>query len=220
MKSPRIVALLALALVPVGVVTVMTAPWTSGSGPAALSPAAIPAAPATYLEESPGRIAGDVVLAPSQSRREVASAAVPQAEPDLSEPVRAGSHERPQAATPAELAEFNAYVDATLAELRTEQVADSLRDIEKRTARMDYTIRTLENRLGLTPVQSGKLRRALLLRLDREAEYVWQSEQGADEAILGELKASDFEAHKRELSQFLTLKQLQVYSSQVAAGGW
>ena len=49
------------------------------------------------------------------------------------------------------------------------------------------------------------------LQLDREAEYVWHFEQGADEEALVELKANDLEIHLRELSSILTAKQLEAY---------
>jgi hypothetical protein len=111
-----------------------------------------------------------------------------------------------------ELQEFREYIASTLVELREDEAADGLRVVEREAARLDDTVHALEARLGLSPVQSDRLRSLILARLDREAEYLRLWEKGADELILEELKTSDRKAHLTQLASILTPEQLASYS--------
>lgn len=127
--------------------------------------------------------------------------------------------EYPKTATLTELRDFRAYVESTLSEVRQQEAAAKINALEARAARMDATMPTMENRLGLTPHQSNKMRSVLLSQLDREAEYVRLWAKGADEEILAELKKSDREARLEELTGFLTQAQLATYASSEGGPG-
>jgi len=209
MKSTRIVSLLALAVGVIGFVIVLTTGHRRAE--AGLLPAADPNA------DFPPRI-GDLaeLRAAEVQRAPVVAGLVSSRELDARrdespEVLDEDPAESPKVVTLAELQEFREYVTSTLSEIRKQKAADELRRLEKRSANLDATVSTLEDSLELTPHQSDKLRSLLLSGFDREAEYLRLWEEGADEEILGELKASDHEVNVTELSGFLTAEQLAAY---------
>ncbi len=216
MKSRQIIPLLVLIVSAIGIAAVLMSPSTfwarqvdQGFPAAAGPPAALPA-PALDLAE--------VRLAHAQRAPE-ADGLVSSAELDDSGGARGGLGEPPKVATLAELQEFREYVAGTISEIRKEEAADQFRTLEGQAARLDETMPTLENWLELTPHQSDKMRTVLLSRLDRETEYLRLWEKGADQEILDELRVSDREALRAELSGFLTAHQLRTYLSHQGSGG-
>ncbi|MFT5478706.1 MAG: hypothetical protein ACI8Y8_004075 [Planctomycetota bacterium] len=122
-----------------------------------------------------------------------------------------GTTEPTEPASLEELREFRAFVSNSLSEIRHEEAAARLKDLERRAATMGQTIPQLARRLELSEQQARKMESELLSRLDVEAEYWRQWEQGADGEILDELKARDRGAHIDELSKFLKPEQLKAY---------
>jgi len=217
MKVSRVLivlaSILALVLGALGIVNVMTGPSISSARAterslAVAAEARVAGSDGSGESREPELAGlGPELAAPQRVAMDApASRAGPRAPNET--PVEAAA---PVAATPEELREFGEYVDATLAEIRTEKAADRMRDIDRRNAALDGTLRALQAKLGLTPLQADKLRSLLRLQLDREAEYVWHFEQRADEQALAELKANDREIHLRDLSSILTAKQFAAY---------
>jgi hypothetical protein len=212
-KNPRIVALSALLLGAVGIVLMSS--WYSGSRVSELPLVAGPEGESDDPSELSAGILPGRGHGPSAPRRELMDTTA--ARPSQAVPDGSGAPEG--AATLAELREFREYVDTTLSEIRQEQAAGKLRDIEKRVALLDDVILELDEQLDLNRRQSERLRSALLSRLDLEAEYLRKWECGMDEEILAELMASDRAAHFVELSEFLTGEQLKAYLSSRSGAG-
>lgn len=212
MKSTKIVSLLALAIGAVGFVTVLTVGHRraeAGLNAKAGSDADPPPGIGNLTELRPAEVQRAPVMAGLVPSGEVDARG--EESPEASGGGAEGPAESPRVATLAELQEFREYVAGSLLELRKQRAADELRALEERVARLDETVTRLEDSLELTPHQSDKLRSVLLSQFDREAEYVRLREEGADEEILGELKASDRVAQSSELASFLTPEQLATY---------
>ncbi len=216
MKSRQIIPLLFLVVGAIGIAAVLMSPstfWARQVGqefPAAAGPPAALPAPVADLAE--------VWLAHAQ-RAPATNGSVSSAEVDDSGAARGGPGEPQKVATLAELQEFREYVAGTLSDIRTQEAAGQFRSLEERAAKLDETMPTLENWLELTPLQSDRMRTVLLSRLDREREYLRLWEKGADQEILDELRVSDREALRAELSGFLTAHQLRTYLSHQGNGG-
>ena len=189
-------------------------------------PSPVASSGAALLAASP-RSAGDLEQAPvgrasrpQELRRAPVRQAVLEPTPAQEDESSAGEErapvnaERPPASA-AELTEFRAFVNDTLRELRDEEAHEMTQGIERRAEHLGQSVAMLEELLELSTQQADQLRTAILLRLDREGEYVWQWKNGADEQILGELKASDLETHRGEVAVFLTPEQLEAYMSQL-----
>lgn len=216
MKSRQIIPLLFLVVGAIGIAAVLMSPSTfwarqvdQGFPAAAGPPAALPA-PALHLAE--------VRLAHAR-RAPAPDGSVSSAEVDDSGAARGGPGEPPQVATLAELQEFREYVAGTLSDIRTQEAAGQFRSLEERAAKLDETMSTLEDWLELTPHQSDRMRTVLLSRIDRETEYLRLWEKAADQEILDELRVSDREALREELSGFLTAHQLHTYMSKQGSIG-
>lgn len=223
--NSRIVALLALIASLIGAVTVLVNRPVPGPLEVAAGspPAAAPAADGLRERSEPLADPGSEARDSSNGRRiAVTEEEAPENGADRgvleASDAPAGAIEAPKAATLAELQEFRAYVDSTLTEIRRDRAAVELRKIERRKARLDETVKGLVELLELTSTQSEQLRSSLLLRLDRETEYVRLEESGADKEILAELQAKDWKTHLEEVAAFLSTEQVKTYVSRLA--GW
>lgn len=126
-----------------------------------------------------------------------------------------GRDARVPAAAPAASPELVEQVASTLSRIRREEALDKARaHQEERLARLEDTLPGIEEWLGLSPYQTGEMRSALLLRYEREADLVRRWEAGEDPAVLGEQKQADRDAHREEVSAFMTPEQLETYTSE------
>ena len=121
---------------------------------------------------------------------------------------------------PQEPGEFQEQVAEALSTIRKqERVAQVRSSMEQRLAELDEMMPRLEQRLGLSAYQSNRMRSALLARYERDDELVRMWEDGADNQVLGERKASNHQAFREELSGFLSPQQQEGFSSGSAGGG-
>ena len=190
MRRPRFVWILALAIGTAGLVGLLTTPLLTARSPRRPF-AAAPRASVDGRATPPETDFDGSELRPSERRSALPAAGASREAVSSAEGTLADVDPSAQAATYEELLEFRAYVDATLAEMRSEEAAERFQRLQRRAGRLDDTMRELEARLSLTPAQSDELRTAILAQLDRETEYVRQWEQGADEEILSELRSRD-----------------------------
>jgi len=220
MSSSRTVPLIALLLSAVVFAAVMMNPSTTEAHRAGLSGAAVPSTsvgsigePAShpFLESGNLPVPQRLPEPGGDPRHGISEGEDVGGADDLSTPRVAGFVEPVQTATLEELDEFREFVSHSLSEIRQAEAAPRLRSLELKAVRLDETMPGLADRLELTPSQSDRMRSVLLSRLDLEAEYWRQWGQGADEAILAELKARDDAAHRHDLAQFLTPAQMRAY---------
>lgn len=113
-----------------------------------------------------------------------------------------------------EMREFREYVGTTITDMRKQEAVPRLSNLLGRVEKMGETIESMENWLGLTHTQSDRMKSLLLSQLDLEIEYLKKWEQGADNDLLAELKASDRVARDQELSEFLSATQLRRFLAQ------
>lgn len=239
MKSLLIVSLLALALGAVAVAAMLGRPAAPGPrADAAALPAPGPAAEllarvealsrenrelrerVTELELRPAP-ESDRHREPAVARDSATSAELAELRAELAA-LRA-ELERPGtfAARPVEASpDFKETVASTLTQIRKQEQVDKVRSqMELRLERLDQTLPKIDEWLGLTRYQSNSMRSALLARYEREAELVRRWEAGEDPAVLGDVKAADREAHRREIAAFLTPAQLETYVARDGGGG-
>ena len=82
--------------------------------------------------------------------------------------------------------------------------------------RLERNVEKMTTWLGLTNNQADSLRSTMMLQKDREEEILRLWEEGADAAVLGEMKAADGQAFQDELAGILSAEQLETY---LGAGG-
>jgi hypothetical protein len=117
-------------------------------------------------------------------------------------------------------ADLEAQVADALTTIRREERAEAYRgQRERRLERLDEVLPQLEQRLGLTRYQSGRMRTALEARYEREAELLSLWQGGAGDEVVGQQKQADAEAFREELASFLTEDQLQGFWSGGGEGG-
>ncbi len=111
---------------------------------------------------------------------------------------------------------FKERVAETLSEIRHEEAVAKVRSQqERRLERLDETMPKVEEWLGLSPYQSDRMRSALLVQYEREAELVRRWEAGEDPELLGERKVADREQHLAEVAAFLSAQQYETYAARV-----
>ena len=111
-------------------------------------------------------------------------------------------------------------VAIALTEVRqAEAVKEARAKNEAQLNRLDQLLPKMEGWLELTPQQSDQMRSALMAQNEREAELIRRWESGEDPTVLGELKRTDRESHRTEVSGFLTPTQLQTYQGYQGKAG-
>lgn len=109
-------------------------------------------------------------------------------------------------------------VAEALGTIRKEERVQSVKaSQERRVAGLDETMPKLEERLGLSPYQSGRLRSALLAQYEREAELIRLWEQSVDDELLGQRKTDDLRTFSDELAGFLSEEQLDAFRNVMRA---
>jgi len=117
-------------------------------------------------------------------------------------------------------ADLEDQVAEALTAIRREERAAAIRDRqERRLERLDEVLPQLEQRLGLTRYQSGRMRTALEDRYEREAELMSLWQGGAGDEVVRQRKQADAEAFRDDLASFLTEDQLQGFWSGGGEGG-
>ncbi len=161
--------------------------------------------------------AGSLPLAPPGATRDVAlEEAFEPGRPGAGGPAATDAGEGAQkgpAATYAELLEFRAYVEEALVEVRALEAVKQRRALDARRSGLDLSMAQLERQLDLAPAQADRLRTLLLEGLEREAEYIWLWEHGAQDDSLEELKAKDREEQRKTLAGFLSPGQVSTLLS-------
>jgi len=123
-------------------------------------------------------------------------------------------------AAAADPAELEQRVASTLSKLRHAEAVEKVRSYhEERSERLEETLPKIEEWLELAPYQTEAMRTALLAQYEREAELVRRWEAGEDSELLGEQKTADREAHRADVTVFLTPAQLETYWARVSGGG-
>ena len=243
MKSPLIVALLALAVSAVGFTTVfMNAPGprstpSKGSRGAAPEPAAT-LGPGPDLLARIGELAQEnrelrdrltsLELRPApEQRAPVTGAFVSREEFDAfrdellaslggSRRLVEASHEKPP---PMELEDFREHVAGVLYDIRKQEAVAKFRSLDERTAELDEDMPRFEEWLELTRDQSDRMRSVLLAQYEREADIIRRWEEGEDPEVLGAMKRNDREVHREELAEVLTPEQFETYTSRMDRAG-
>ena len=108
------------------------------------------------------------------------------------------------------------YLDKARMEEKVERAAGYR---AKREANLEGDVDKMTTWLDLTQNQADSLRSTLILQSEREAELLRLWEEGADDQVLGEMKAADGQAFQDELSGFLSTDQLETYLGAVGATG-
>ena len=117
-------------------------------------------------------------------------------------------------------AELREFVAGALDEVRAEEQTRKVREWQvERQERMEETVSKLDSQLGLSAYQSDRMRTALLVRFEREAELLRRWEEGEDAGVLGEIKRDDRELHLQEVAEFLAPAQLESYTEVQGSGG-
>jgi hypothetical protein len=110
--------------------------------------------------------------------------------------------------------EFKETIADTLAQIKQEEAVENVRAYqEKRLGRLEGTMVKLDGWLQLAPNQSSEMRRALMDQYDREAEVLRRWESGEGNELIGELKSTNRQALRDDLSGFLSEEQLTRYMS-------
>ena len=115
---------------------------------------------------------------------------------------------------------FEEQVAEALSALRKQERARGYR--AKQEGRLQWIAETMpkiEQWLALTPAQSGEMRAALEMQLQRDAQVLAAWEAGDGGESLGQVKQQNLQTHYQELSVILTPEQLQTYWSRVNGGG-
>ena len=110
--------------------------------------------------------------------------------------------------TEAEMAEFHAYVAEALDEVRSTEARKRRRVVEGHRDMLEDLLPRFTEDLDLDAATADLLRDALRADLDRESEYVWLYESGAEDDELAELRKTDREATESRLREFLEPRQL------------
>lgn len=116
--------------------------------------------------------------------------------------------------------EFKTQLADTLQEIRQDEaVAAVVKKYQARVDRLDERMLDLESKLGLTSQQSGRLRTAFMAQYERGADLERRWREGEDVAVLGEVKADDYQSHRDDLAGILTPQQLETYGAARQGGG-
>ncbi|MBC8329375.1 MAG: hypothetical protein H8E31_11575 [Planctomycetes bacterium] len=164
-----------------------------------------PSAQASVAPSLAGYATEDQLLALREEVRRSLGLPLPQGGPGWLDPASGG---------------FEDLVAETLADLRKGEAARGFRaKQEGQLQRLDDTMPKIERWLGLTPAQTGEMRAALQMQLQRDAQVVAAWEAGGSGESLGLVKRQNLEAHYQELAAILDPGQLEIYWARARGGG-